>query len=202
MNIFKILSTAVYAILTVLAGMVAYLYVVTELHSDTFVGICAFMVSGVFMVMIYFSIRWIVVDAYPKIKKSGTKLPMPSPPPENRSVALERVEDYTRNDLSEFIRKEDIPVFLKIGEDFVNRAMKPTTFNVDRNASGLSPMDILHYGRNLKTLSGSKWTGLQVSRFLKRAFPVILANWSEGTVKSKLTSDDGTYKITLLSERA
>lgn len=202
MNIFKIISLAVYAIFTVLAGMVAYLYVVTELHSDTFVGICAFMVSDVFMVMIYFTIRWVIVDAYPKIKKTKKKPPVLSPPTENRSVALERVENYTKNDLSEFIRKEDIPVFLKIGEDFVNGVMKPTTFNVDRETSGLKPMDILHYGWNLKYLSNGNWSGTQVSRFLKKAFPLILSTWQEKTITSKLTSDDGTFKITLLSERA
>ncbi len=111
MNIFKIISLAVYAILTVLVGVVTYIYVITELHSDTFVGICAFIVSSVFMVMIYFTLRWMVVDAYPKIRQARKKLEVISPPPENNSEALEKVISYTQNEMSKYARAEDIRRF-------------------------------------------------------------------------------------------
>lgn len=204
MNIFKIISLAVFAILTVLIGMVTYIYVITELHSDTFVGICAFIVSCVFMVMIYFTLRWMVVDAYPKIRQARKKPKIISPPPkntpQNNSAALEKVISYTQNEMSKYARAEDMPALLKIAEDFANRKMTPATLDVDRVTSDLTPMDVLHFGRNLKELADNNWSGTQVSNFLKRAFPKILANWSEKTINAKLTNDCGTFKVTLLSE--
>lgn len=201
MNIFKIISLAVYAILTVLVGVVTYIYVITELHSDTFVGICAFIVSSVLMVMIYFTLRWMVVDAYPKIRQARKKLEVISPPPENNSEALEKVISYTQNEMSKYARAEDMPTILKIAEDFANKKRMPTALEVDRETSQLTPMDVLHFGRNLKALADNNWSGPQVSSFLKRAFPKILANWAEGTINSKLTYDGGTFRVTLLSER-
>lgn len=153
MNIFKIISLAVYAILTVLVGVVTYIYVITELHSDTFVGICAFIVSSVFMVMIYFTLRWMVVDAYPKIRQARKKLEVISPPPENNSEALEKVISYTQNEMSKYARAEDMPTILKIAEDFANKKRMPTALEVDRETSQLTPMDVLHFGRNLKALA-------------------------------------------------
>lgn len=201
MNIFKIISLAVYAILTVLVGVVTYIYVITELHSDTFVGICAFIVSSVFMVMIYFTLRWMVVDAYPKIRQARKKLEVISPPPENNSEALEKVISYTQNEMSKYARAEDMPTILQIAEDFANKKRAPTALEVDRETSKLTPMDVLHFGRNLKALADNNWSGPQVASFLKRAFPQILANWAEATVNSKLTYDGGKYRVTLLSER-
>ena len=201
MNIFKILSMAFFAILTLLIGMAAYLYVVTELHSDIFVGICAFLITTVVMTMIYCSIRWAVVDAYPKIKKSRKKPMLIFQPPENPGPALEKVLKYIQDELSTVIRDEDIPLFTKIAEDFVNRKTCPTTYEVDRDTSGLKPIDILHFGHNLKGLSATKWTGPQVAKFLKKAFPRILDNYLETTISAKLKQDDSTCKITLLSDR-
>ena len=202
MNIFKILSMAFFAILTVLIGMVAYLYVMTELHSDTFVGICAFLITTVFMTMIYCSIRWVVVDAYPKIKKSRKKPIQVYRPSENPGPALEKVLDYTQNDMSEYVRPEDLPTIMQIAKDFVNKSMSPTKFELDRETSGLSPVDILHFGWNIKGLAKTNWTGPQVSRFLKKAFPKILDPWAEETVNRKLTTEDGTFRVPRLDEKS
>lgn len=201
MNIFKIISLTVYAIFTVLVGVVTYIYVITELHSDTFVGICAFMVSCVFMVMVYFTIRWMVVDAYPKIRQVRKKPKVISLPPENNSEALEKVISYTQDEMSQYARAEDMPTLLKIAEDFANRKRSPTVLDVDRETSKLTPMDVLHFGRNLKALADNNWSGIQVARFLKKAFPKILGNWAEKTVNSKLTYDGGKFRVTLLNER-
>lgn len=204
MNIFKIISLAVFAILTVLIGMVTYIYVITELHSDTFVGICAFIVSCVFMVMIYFTLRWMVVDAYPKIRHARKKPKIISPPPKDtprsNSEALEKVISYTQNEMSKYARAEDMPTLLKIAEDFANKKKLPTALQVDRETSKLTPMDVLHFGRNLKTLADNNWSGPQVASFLKRAFPKILDTWAEKTITSKLTYDGGKFRVTLLSE--
>ena len=201
MNIFKLISIAVYAILTVLIGVVTYIYVIAELHSDTFVGICAFLVSCMFMGIIFISIRWIAVDAYPKIKKSRKKPVLLPPQPEDNSPALENVRGYMQNEMSTYARAEDMPTLLKIAEDFTNRKKTPTVFEVDRETSKLTPMDVLHFGRNLKDLANNNWSGIQVARFLKKAFPKILDNWAEKTVNAKLTNDGGTFRVPLLSER-
>ena len=174
----------IYAVTLITTGLGAYSLVTRMMGADTFQGICCFAIATILAMTISKGV--LPVRRSYEYSMDCTSKNM-----------VAKVKKHTSEVCSEFLSEEEVAHLCEIAEDFATKRMPMSVFT----GTSLTITDILHWGHNLKSITGHTRTGASLAKFLKQAFPSHLSGWQETTIRAKLTSDVGTYNIALLREK-
>lgn len=228
MEISKQLSRNIYIMFSICFGCGSYIYITRCVGGDTFIGVCAFAVTGVFALMLYNVCIWCKTCAFPSLnsiivsnrqRKGQTIVSIEEEIPaiaadqeiENDNTTsdlstgvtdcrLEQIKKSIVNDFVPFISAANLDTLNGIIENYADGEMpdKPLCLSLSE-LNGMTITDLFHFGWNMWFLL-KPMNRRATCRFLKKAFPNVLGEISEQTIYAKMTKDYGAFSIKLIEK--
>lgn len=228
MEIYTLLSRNIYIMFSIGFGCGSYIYITRCVGGDTFIGVCAFGVTGIFALMLYNVCTWFKTYAFPSLKSiivshSQRKVQtIVSIEKEFLAIAayqeivndittsdsttdvpdcrLEQIKKSVVNDFVPFLSAANLDTLNGIIENYADGEMpdKPLYLSLSE-LNGITITDLFHFGWNMWFLL-KPMNRRATCRFLKKAFPNVLGEISEQTIYAKMTKDYGAFSIKLVEK--
>ncbi|MCD8288944.1 MAG: hypothetical protein LUC26_03400 [Prevotella sp.] len=128
------------------------------------------------------------------VEKPAAEVQMPD------EMAIENAKDRVSRDFINFLPDEEMATLMSIIDDYAHKRMPAKSIDLPLSQlNGLTIIDLYHFGWNIWFLL-KPMRRRTTCRFLKKAFPVVLREISEGTIYAKMTIDYGAFSIKLIEK--
>lgn len=128
------------------------------------------------------------------VEKPAAEAQMPD------ETAIENAKDRVSRDFINFLPDEEMATLMSIIDDYAHKRMPAKSIDLPLSQlNGLTIIDLYHFGWNIWFLL-KPMRRRTTCRFLKKAFPVVLREISEGTIYAKMTIDYGAFSIKLIEK--